>query len=448
MTELLNSVAWGAILETRENIETSQLEDEYEALLGFLYMCPIGVVRLDLEGEIDLANPQAARYMLAITRQAAMDNFFVALENCAPELRHMVQSFGLKTGAICDQHRIFIRGSGPGVRTLACSMIKVSKSVVMAVLQDATKQVEQERQLAENDVLLDALLAGVNDFSLFSVDAQGLIETWNAAGARQLGYSSSEAIGQSLSKFYRQTELTQIPLRERLAAAGQEGWHVQDGWCERRDGSSFACQILFAVADEQSERAGGFTVVIRDVNERRMTTDELRKLLTTDQMTGALNRGRFFELARQHIRRCEQSGRPLSVIMFDVDHFKAINDNYGHAVGDEVLRRLVACCKTQLGDGCVLARLGGEEFAVMLPNADIEGATQTAERLRMAVAAELARVDGLPTQTTISLGCVAAKRPIGGIDELLKASDEALYRAKRSGRNRVCVALRAAQAVS
>ena len=415
-------------------------EEEHETLLGFLYMCPVGVIRMNLGGDIDLANPQAAGYMLAVTRQVAMDNFFTSLENCAPELRHMVQTFAAETGTICDQHRIFVRRSGPGVRTLACSMIKVSKSIVMAVLQDITKQVEQERQLAQNDMLLDALLAGVNDFSLFFVDGLGNIETWNAAGVRQLGYSASEAVGKPISLFFRPNERTRIHLRDQLAAAVQEGWHIQDGWCERRDGGRFHCQMLIAVMDECSERAGAFTVVIRDVTERRMTTDELRNLLTTDQMTGAYNRGRFFELAKHNIQLCERGDRPLSVIMLDVDHFKAINDNFGHAVGDEVLRRLVVSCKALLGDGCILARLGGEEFAALLPNADLDGAKAIAERLRAALAADLAAVDGLPTKATVSLGCVAAERPMGGIDDLLKAADEALYCAKRSGRNRVFAA--------
>jgi diguanylate cyclase (GGDEF)-like protein/PAS domain S-box-containing protein len=415
-------------------------EDEHESLLGFFYMCPIGVVRMNLEGDIDLANPHAAQYMLTITRKPAMDNFFAAFEHCAPELRHMVRMFPAKSGVICEQHRIFIRASGPGIRVLACSIIKSGPSVLMAVLQDITKQVEQERQLAQNDVLLDALLAGVNDFSLFSVDEVGLIETWNAAGARQLGYSGSEVKGKPVSLFYRPNDPTRGKFSEQIAAAAQEGWHVQDGWCERRDGSRFSCQMMVTVGDEHTEQPGSFTVVLRDVTERRMTTDELRKLLTTDQMTGAFNRGRFFELAKHHIYRCEKGDRPLSVIMFDVDHFKATNDNFGHAVGDEVLRRLVTCCKAQLGEGGILGRLGGEAFAVLLPDTAIEGAKTIAERLRVAAAADLAAVAGSPTLTTVSLGCVAAKRPMGGIDDLLKSADKALYDAKRSGRNRVCAA--------
>ena len=420
--------------------EFRALQSEHENLLDFLYTCPIGVVKMNAEGDVELANPHAAQYLLALTREPTFDNFFVALESCAPELRHMVRAFKARSGVICEQHRIYVRASGPGVRVLACSLVKAGPASVVAILQNVTKQVEQERQLAQNDVLLDALLAGVNDFSLFSLDGAGLIETWNVAAVRLLGYAPVEVLGKPISLFYRANDALRGQMAEWLAAASREGWHVQDGWCERRDGARFTCQLMITVADPTAHPDAGYTVVLRDVTERRMTTDELRMLLTTDQMTGAFNRGRFFELARHHIQRCEQAGRPLSVVMFDVDHFKSINDNFGHAVGDEVLRRLVTCCKAQLGESGVLGRLGGEEFGVLLPGADLESARATAERLRVAAAADLVQVAGALTQTTVSLGCMAAKGPIGGIDDLLKAADKALYAAKRSGRNRVCAA--------
>ena len=416
------------------------LQQEHESLLGFFYMCPIGVVRMNMDGDIDLANPHAAKYLMALARSPAMDNFFVALESCAPELRHMAQAYKAPSGVVCEQHRVFVRAGGPGVRVLACSMVKASPTMMLAVLQDISKQVEQERQLAQNDMLLDALLAGVNDFSLFSLDETGRIDSWNAACVRQLGYGAEEAVGKPLSLFFEASDSAHGQREEPLQAASSEGWTVQDGSCRRRNGERFSCQMLITVGLDDPVRAHSFTVVLRDVTERRLTTEELRRLLTTDQMTGAYNRGRFFELARHHIQRCEMTGKPLSVVMFDVDHFKAINDNFGHATGDEVLRRLVTCCHQQLGHGGILGRLGGEEFGVLLPNTDLEGARAIAERLRVAAAADLIDVGGAQTRTTVSLGCVAATRPIGGIDDLLKAADGALYEAKRAGRNRVCAA--------
>ena len=127
---------------------------EHESLLGFLYMCPVGVVRMNLSGDIDLANPHAAQYLLAVARQPAMGNFFAALESCAPEIAHMVRNFPNPSGVICQQHRVFVRTWGPGVRVLACSMINTGASAVMAVLQDITKQVEQERPMGGIDDLL------------------------------------------------------------------------------------------------------------------------------------------------------------------------------------------------------------------------------------------------------------------------------------------------------
>jgi diguanylate cyclase (GGDEF)-like protein/PAS domain S-box-containing protein len=418
-----------------------EADSQYESLLSFLYMCPVGIVQMDPAGDIELANPYAAQLMLPIARPPTMENFFQALEHCAPELRHLVARFNFRSGRICDQHRIFVRDSGAGMRVMACSLIKVTDATIMAVLQDATTQVEQERMLAQNDVLLDAMVAGISDFALFSIDRLGRIETWNAACVRQTGFSVNEAMGRDMRMLYRPTRNNPRQLQDHIATAILEGWHVQDGWCRRRDGSRACCQTLITTMDGLTDREGSLAVVMRDVTERRLTTDELRTLLTTDHLTGALNRGHFFDLAKRHILRCEQTGQKLSVLMMDIDHFKLINDEYGHAAGDEVLRRLVASCRAQLADEHVLARLGGEEFAVLLPQTSAPEAERIGHVLRLAVAGAIAAGDNLPSGTTISIGCATVEHPIPGIDDILRMADEALYRAKRAGRNRVCMAM-------
>ena len=415
-------------------------DSQYESLLSFLYMCPVGIVQMDPAGDIELANPYAAQLMLPIARAPEMENFFQTLEHCAPELRHMVARFNFRSGRICDQHRIFVRDSGAGMRVMACSLIKVTDATIMAVLQDATTQVEQERLLAQNDVLLDAMVAGITDFALFSIDRLGRIETWNAACVRLTGFSVNEAMGRDVRMLYRPTRNNPRQLQDHIAAAILEGWHVQDGWCRRRDGSRACCQILITTMDGVTDHQGSLAVVMRDITERRLTTDELRTLLTTDHLTGALNRGHFFDLAKRQILRCEQNRQPLSVLMIDVDHFKRINDEFGHAAGDEVLRRLVASCRAQLAEEHVLARLGGEEFAVLLPQIAGPEAERISHLLRAAVTGAIAGGENLPTRTTISIGCATASHPIPGIDDILKIADGALYEAKRAGRNRVCMA--------
>ncbi len=195
----------------------------------------------------------------------------------------------------------------------------------------------------------------------------------------------------------------------------------------------------------------GFAVVLRDVTERHVTGEELRRLLTTDHLTGATNRARFFDLAEAEIGRLKRDGRPLSAIILDIDHFKQVNDRLGHAGGDLLLRRPVTLCRAQLRGRDVLARLGGEEFAILLPDTDLPEAAQIAERIRRVIASDaalpnvpcLGTDDRLATAITVSLGCATITNSTTGIDALLKAADGTPYGAKRGCRDQVPTAAQA-----
>ena len=183
----------------------------------------------------------------------------------------------------------------------------------------------------------------------------------------------------------------------------------------------------------------GFSVVLRDVTERKSTGDEIRRLLITDQLTGVSNRARFYELAEAEFARWKRFRQPLSALMIDIDHFKRINDTYGHAAGDEVLRQVAVSLQTGLRSIDVIGRVGGEEFAILLPSIDLEGAEMVAERLRRTVAGLSPVSDGTAIPVTISLGVAQIDGDARAFDALLKAADAALYSAKQGGRNKVVV---------
>jgi diguanylate cyclase (GGDEF)-like protein len=163
---------------------------------------------------------------------------------------------------------------------------------------------------------------------------------------------------------------------------------------------------------------------------------ELRRLARTDPLTGTLNR---LALDEELARLFRAGPAALAVLMLDVDHFKRINDRHGHAGGDRVLTALVACVGARLRAGDVLGRVGGEEFLVLLPGADLAAALALAEALRGAVAGLHMALDGEPQAITLSLGVAVRQPHEDDPAALVRRADRALYAAKREGRNRVAV---------
>ncbi|MFA6313936.1 MAG: diguanylate cyclase, partial [Sterolibacterium sp.] len=184
----------------------------------------------------------------------------------------------------------------------------------------------------------------------------------------------------------------------------------------------------------------GLLGVTRDVTERKLAQRELERLAQTDALTGLANRRHFMESAEQELSRTLRYGGQLSVLMADIDHFKNINDTHGHQAGDLVLQRLGELCREMLRDVDVVGRIGGEEFAVALPQTGAEKALEVAERLRKTVAkSEVPLAHGIPLRITLSLGVTTLVDSNTNVDTLLAQADKALYEAKNLGRDRVCV---------
>jgi diguanylate cyclase (GGDEF)-like protein len=166
--------------------------------------------------------------------------------------------------------------------------------------------------------------------------------------------------------------------------------------------------------------------------------DEVQRLATLDGLTGTYNRRHFMDLAQDKYESARRFGHALTAVMLDVDHFKAINDQHGHHVGDQVLRALAERCRSALRSIDVLGRFGGEEFAILLPGTTRHNAaTILAERIRHRVADEPIVTDAGPVRVTISVGVAAMEDSTHSPEELFKRADAALYEAKQAGRNRV-----------
>lgn len=270
------------------------------------------------------------------------------------------------------------------------------------------------------------------------VDSQDRVQFWNLAAERLFGYRREEALGQSLHHLVTPSE--QLPAVDKgMEVFGQTGQGpILEGRREvlarRKDGSHFPAELSASAfsLDGQWYAAGS----VRDITEHKQNEEALKRLANTDGLTGVLNRRRFMELSRQEVARSHRYGGPLSLIMLDVDHFKAVNDSYGHEVGDEVLVSLSQVCRQVLRQVDLFGRVGGEEFMALLPETGLEGAAMVAERLRTALAAHAVSVSKPEVRVTISLG-VAQLSPETHLSDLMRLADDAMYQAKQNGRNRV-----------
>ncbi|PKU26384.1 sensor domain-containing diguanylate cyclase [Telmatospirillum siberiense] len=194
-------------------------------------------------------------------------------------------------------------------------------------------------------------------------------------------------------------------------------------------------EILFSVS---SVIFAALIMLILQKNSKLTLAEQIiRALANTDPLTGLKNRRHFFEVAAREFTRAERYDLPLAVMMIDADHFKSINDTFGHATGDVALCQMVKKVSEVLRETDVFGRLGGEEFAILLPQTTIGGATVLAERVRENIAAMTIDTDKGPLRLTVSIGVDARSNRTPSFATMLHDADSAMYRAKEAGRNRV-----------
>ena len=188
------------------------------------------------------------------------------------------------------------------------------------------------------------------------------------------------------------------------------------------------CLILYDVTDSAVDHQALHTA-----------NRQLEKFGRTDGLTGLYNRSAWEELLAAEFKRMERNGHGSVLAMFDIDHFKKINDSYGHQAGDEVIRHVAESMRQVKREADIAGRYGGEEFGLILVDTGMEGARHFAERLRHAIESSTVLCDGQAIRFTISIGLAEAGNFVGGYERWLKRADQALYHAKEHGRNRVSV---------
>ena len=423
------------------DIDLMRLSEEHEALIQFLYLAPVGLVQASMYGVIGMMNPVAAQLLMPLAQEANLDNLFSALQGVAPELRHLCADFAAPHGVICDGKYLHLDPDGrraAGARVLSLSLVKLGEARLMAVLGDVTEQVRRERELRQTDAWLNAILTSIADYALVRLDTEGRIESWNESIGRVTGFTAEQTVGQSYALFYPPGATTADHLGDRLKEAERDGWSLDDGMRLRADGSRFRASAMISPLHDGADAATtAYSLVMRDIGDKAPPAERQRNAALRDYLTGLGNRRAFFEAAELELERRRRSPRPTAMIMFDADHFKAVNDRHGHAGGDAVLRHLAAALNLTFRDIDVVARVGGEEFAVLLPSTDLAGAAAVANRLRLLVEEAVVKVDGVAMYYTISAGVAVMDDDAVCLESLMKRADQALYAAKARGRNRV-----------
>ncbi len=344
------------------------------------------------------------------------------------------------------EHRIRTRsGKLKWVRGQAVPERQPDGGVIWSgILIDVTDRKLAEAALAESENRLRRVTAMTSDL-VYSCrrgdDGYFRVEWMGGNADRLFGVSTEEMLGMGCWRGFVLPE--DRPLFERHVtglAPGQSSDAVMR--VRRRDGSVRYLRS-FAQVEADPDNSGRHLLhgAVQDITDRKALEQELERQAHTDFLTGVANRGHFFALAEQELARVQRYRKPLSLIMLDLDHFKEVNDTHGHEIGDRVLETLAATCRRILREIDVVGRMGGEEFAILLPETAGADAFEVAERLREAIA--LASVDigaERPLRVTASLGVATYVEVDQWVDTLLRRADRALYEAKRLGRNRTCQA--------
>lgn len=422
---------------------------EHEALIQFLYLAPVGLVQAEMDGTVCMINPISAQLLMPLARGGDLSNLFTALEAVAPDLRHMCAGFAPAQGTVCDALHLPVSAGPHGKaqpKILSLTIVKLDPQRIMAVLSDVTLQVQRERQLRQSDAWLNAILSNISDYALVGLDADGCVRGWNDSIGRVTGFGPDQVTGQPYSVFSPPGAITAEGMLDRLHEAGRDGWSMDEGTRMRADGSYFWGSAMLAPLPDRDApgllrssdglKDAAYCLIIRDITDKREATQARHRAVFCDYLTGIGNRRALFEQAELELRRCERVPRPTTLAVFDIDCFKAVNDSHGHSGGDVVLCHFAGVLTAAFREVDIVARTGGEEFAVMLPSTDVAGALAGAERVRALVAAQPALVDGVAVPYTVSAGIATMDAGCDSLDVLMKRADQALYRAKNGGRNR------------
>ena len=307
------------------------------------------------------------------------------------------------------------------------------------VLERSRDELEQRvqtrtRELAEREEVLRSITTAAQD-AVILIDPLGLVTYWNPAAEHMFGYTEAEILGRNLHDLVvpeRYLEQHHAGL-EKFFKSGEGAMIGRTTLIQAKHKNGDEFPVDISLSSFKLRGQWNAVGIVRNATERVKAEERLQQLATTDPLTGICNRRCFDETLEREVNRAARLSSPLSLILFDVDHFKRVNDMFGHQTGDRVLAQLAGAVSGAIRTSDLFSRWGGEEFAVLLPGSNLAAAHLLAEKLRSVLEAQPFPDVG---QITCSFG-VGEYAPGDDADGLMKKVDHCLYRAKTLGRNRV-----------
>ncbi len=408
-----------------------------DALLDVFVHSPVGMVMMDDEGRVTLANPAAKRLLHPFLQSGSLSPFFDVLEPWIGDLAMRARAFVAPRGLVEDGLTLLVPSARDGA-ALLLSLVKRGPGQFVALVTDVSHLTTLEVERRALAARLTAVDEGIRDYALYVVDGDGIVVSWSKSAARVHDCGAADIVGRSMAILAPPEAGGEAHVRELLQAALQNGWSEEEAFRVRRDGTPFWGTTVVTVLDVPGP-VRHFQVITRDLSERRRLEELVREGAgtSTDELTGVATRRGFYDIASTEIARAKRYGQPLTTLLVDLDMFRTINDTHGTSFGDDCLNAIAWVCRQESRTTDVIGRVGGEEFAVLLPSTELSGGLVLGERIRERIQRHVFPGIHSGVRCTVSVGVAELREETSTVDTFLALAETAVGRAKQSGRNLV-----------